>query len=54
MNNDGSNFKDFDEIKKCRRKIDLVSSKEVFRQCMIVIESSMTLNDGVYIELVKN
>ena len=40
--------------RKCRLKIDLVSSKEIFRKCIIILLSQMTLNDGVYIELVKN
>ena len=40
--------------RKRRLKIDLVSLKEVFRQCMIVLLCQMALNDGVYIELVKS
>ena len=39
--------------RKCRLKIDLLSLKEVFRQCMVVLLCQMTLNDGVYIKLVK-
>ena len=39
--------------RKCRLKLDLVSSKDVFKQCMVVFWSQMTLNDKVYIELVK-
>ena len=48
MNNNDSSFKDFYEIKKCRLKIDLVSSKEVFRQYMVVLYSRMAINDEIY------
>ena len=47
-------LKTFMKSRKCWLKIDLVSSKEVFRQCMNVLQSKMALNDGVYIEFMKN
>ena len=40
--------------RKYRLKIDLVSLKEVFKQCITVLLCKIGLNDGVYIELVKN
>ena len=39
---------------KYRLKIDLVISKEVFRQCMVVLLCQIALNDRIYIELLKN
>ena len=44
----------FMQSRKYSLKIDLVSSKEAFRQCMVVLFCQMALKDGVYIELVKN
>ena len=54
MNNNGSSFKDFDEIKKMYAQNRLGKLKICFQTmygCSLVLND---LNDGVYIELVKN